>query len=518
MSCDGKHRTVGWLWGIYLRGLILVGCMPLMIYGQVGVVDFQTVDSQTKQQIPARFHIWNSKGIAIKPPGMPFFHDHFVCNGKVRLRLQPGRYQFEIERGPEYRIHRGYFQMLPGAEDKKVIPLKRIVEMKAEGWWSGDLHIHRPLEDIPLLMQAEDLYVAPVITWWNKNNLWQGKTLPEHLLQQFDENRFYHVLSGEDERDGGALIYHHLRSPHNIVAAQRDQPSSMKFLLEIHQNPDVHVDIEKPFWWDVPVWIASGMVDSIGINNNHMQRSKMNNTEAWGKPRDLDRFAGPHGNGKWSQYIYFQILNSGHRIAPSAGSASGVLHSPVGYNRVYVYCGDTFSWKTWWENLRAGKVVVTNGPLLRPRVNGELPGHVFKAEAGQTVTLSSTLRLAFQEKVEYLEIIRDGLVVENVRLDAYAKMGGRLPDVEFKESGWMMIRAVTNHPKTYRLASSGPFYVEIGGKRRISAAASQFFVDWLKQRQQRIELTDPDALEEVMQYYRGAQSYWEAVQKAATAE
>jgi len=128
------------------------------------------------------------------------------------------------------------------------------------------------------------------------------------------------------------------------------------------------------------------------------------------------------------------------------------------------------------------------------------------------------LSLAFQEKVEYLEIIRDGLVVENVRLDAYAKMGGRLPDVEFKESGWMMIRAVTNHPKTYRLASSGPFYVEIDGKRRISAASSQFFVDWLKQRQQKIELDDPAAREEVMQYYRGAQSYWEAVQKAATAD
>ena len=496
----------------------LVGFLVVPAYGQGGVIDFQIVDSESKEQIPARIHLWNSKGVAVRAVGMPFFHDHFVCAGKVRLRLRADRYQFEIERGPEYRIHRGFFTMLPGAREQKIIPLKRFVDMKKEGWWSGDLHIHRKLEDIELLMQAEDLHIAPVITWWNKNSLWTENPLPEELLHQFDGNRFYHVLSGEDERDGGALIYHHLRSPHNIVSGERETPSSMKFLLEIHQHAGVHVDIEKPFWWDVPVWIASGMVDSIGINNNHMQRGKMNNTEAWGKPRDKQLFNGKVANGKWSQHIYYQILNTGHRIPPSAGSASGVLHSPVGYNRVYVYCGEQFSWDAWWENLRAGKVVVTNGPMLRPRVNGELPGHVFKAEAGETVTLSPTLSLAFQEKVEYLEIIRDGVVVENVRLDAYAKMGGRLPDVEFAESGWMMIRAVTNYPKSYRLASTGPYYVEIGGKRRISEASSQFFIDWLKERQGKIKLDPGAARAEVMQYYVGAQKYWESVRQAANVD
>ena len=30
----------------------------------------------------------------------------------------------------------------------------------------------------------------------------------------------------------------------------------------------MHIDIEKPFWWDVPAWAVSGQVDSIGIANN----------------------------------------------------------------------------------------------------------------------------------------------------------------------------------------------------------------------------------------------------------
>ena len=32
--------------------------------------------------------------------------------------------------------------------------------------------MHRPLADVELLMRAEDLHVAVVITWWNDRNLW----------------------------------------------------------------------------------------------------------------------------------------------------------------------------------------------------------------------------------------------------------------------------------------------------------------------------------------------------------
>lgn len=499
------------LWGLFLGS-------PAVTVAQIGVIDFQIVDAESKEQIPARIHLWDSTGKFIKPPTLPFWHDHFVCNGKVRLRVPPGDYRFEIERGPEYRVHYGNFRMLPGARESKVIPLKRILDMSEKGWYAGDLHIHRPIKDVPLLMGAEDLYVAPVITWWNQENIWSNRELPNPLLQLVDKKRYMHVLSGEDERDGGALLYHNMPEVIDITAGTKHYPSSMQYLMSIRKMPGVHIDIEKPFWWDTPLWIASGMVDSIGLLNNHMQRSKMLPNEAWGKKRDPQRFPGVHGNGKWSQEIYYQILNTGHRIAPSAGSASGVLDNPVGYNRVYVHCGEDFSWDTWWSNLKAGRVVVTNGPLMRPLVNGKLPGHVFEAEAGEKVTLQATLSLSVQDKVEYLEIVRDGLVIENVPLDEYAKRGGRLPEVEFTESGWMLIRAVTNNPKTYRLASSGPFYVEIGGARRISKASTQFFIDWLIERQQLVQLDDPQKRDDVLRYYRGAQKYWEAVFAASNAD
>ncbi|MAP73704.1 MAG: hypothetical protein CMJ55_05515 [Planctomycetaceae bacterium] len=81
-----------------------------------------------------------------------------------------------------------------------------------------------------------------------------------------------------------------------------------------------------------------------------------------------------------------------------------------------------------------------------------------------------------------------------------------------------MIRAVTSNSKTYRLASSGPFYVEIGDSRRISKAATQFFIDWLKERQELVQLDDPQQREDVLRYYIAAEKYWEAVLQASNVD
>ena len=49
------------------------------------------------------------------------------------------------------------------SDDPKVVDLKRFVDMAPEGWWSGDLDVERPVKDLELLMQAEDLHVAELV-------------------------------------------------------------------------------------------------------------------------------------------------------------------------------------------------------------------------------------------------------------------------------------------------------------------------------------------------------------------
>jgi hypothetical protein len=505
-------------------GLALLTSIGLAADGQLEV---RVVDADTGKPLAARMHLKNGKDKPVKPPKVPFWKDHFVFNGAIVLELPTGMYTFELETGPEYRVQSGYFQIDRGATDTKTVSMSRFVDMKKEGWWSGDLHIHRPVEDIELLMRAEDLHIGPVITWWNKQNLWKDKPLPDKLLVQVEGNRFYHVMAGEDEREGGALLYFNLSRPLEITEAAREYPSPAVFLGQARQTEGVHVDIEKPFWWDVPTWIATGQVDSIGLANNHMNRDGMYQDEAWGRPRDKALLPNPLGNGRWTQEIYYHLLNCGLRIPPSAGSASGVLPNPVGYNRVYVHCGETLTWDKWWENLRLGRVVVTNGPLLRPKVygpgspqEGAAPGHVFEAAAGQSVELDIALNLAIRspDKVEYLEVVQDGKVVHEVRLDDWKNAKGRLPPVKFTKSGWMLVRAVTNNPKTFRFACTGPYYVQIGDEPTISKRSAQFFLDWVFERARRVKLDDAEQQAAVLEFHRRARDYWQQKLEEANAE
>jgi len=492
---------------------------PIAAHSAGGELEIRAVDADTKQLIPVRMHLKNSRGRAIVPKNEVGYKDHFAFNGKTILELPIGMYTFEMERGPEYRIRQGYFTIERGATDNKTVEMQRFVDMKKEGWWSGDLHVHRDLEDIRLLMMAEDLHVAPVITWWNEKNLWEKHKIPENLTVNFDTNRYYHCMAGEDERGGGALLYLNLKTPLPITGSQREYPSPVKFLKMARGQENCHVDIEKPFWWDMPIWVASRMTHSIGIAHNHMWRDSVLDNEAWGKPRDKFVFPGKIGNGQWTLRIYYHLLNSGIKLPPSAGSASGVLPNPVGYNRVYVHCGEEMTYEKWFEGLRRGQVIVTNGPMIRnPRANGHLPGHTFQVSEGQQVELSVSLNLSLREKVDYLEIVKNGAVVHEVRLDQWAKANGKLPPIIFKESGWMLIRAVTNNSKTFRFAMTGPYYVRVGDQPRISKTSAKFFLDWVHQRAKQLKIDDEQQREEVVSFHRGARDFWQKLVDNATAD
>ncbi len=236
-----------------------------------------------------------------------------------------------------------------------------------------------------------------------------------------------------------------------------------------------------------------------------------------GKPRDRVRYPDPWGGARWSQYIYFQLLECGLRIPPTAGSGSGQSPNPVGYNRVYVHVDGPLGYEKWWQQLRAGRVVVTNGPLMKPSVEGELPGYVFQAEAGAKLQFEIGLTLSTREPISYLEIIKNGKVEHSVAFDAYSK-SGKLPPVQFDRSGWFLVRAVTDLPKTYRFAMTGPYYVEIGDQRRISRGAVQFFLDWVYERARRIKLADAEQQKAVLGWHRQARDFWQDLLSKVNAE
>ena len=89
--------------------------------------------------------------------------------------------------------------------------------------------------------------------------------------------------------------------------------------------------------------------------------------------------------------------------------------------------------------------------------------------------------------IDYLQIIQNGKVEAEVRLADWKNRQGRLPPLVFDQSGWFLVRAVTNNRQTYQFASSGPYYVEQAGRPRVSRHSVQFFLDWIEAAKVRID-------------------------------
>jgi len=485
-----------------------------------GKVTFEITDGDG-EPIPARVHLRDEAGQAVKSLGLTDRLDHLTVDGKRTVSVPAGTYLYGIERSPEWVPVDGE-ATVGDSETTIAATLERLVDLSQRGWYSGDLHIHRDPAIVGELLEASDLHIGPVITWWNDSNLWKETPPPDDPLVRLPDDRFAHLVAGEDEREGGALLYFGMDRPIDITGAGREFPSPMTFLEQAReQTPDLHLDIEKPFWWDVPLWLALAEPDTIGLANNHMCRDRMYENEAWGKPRDLQRLPNPRGNGYWTQEIYYHILNAGFRLPPSAGSASGVLPNPVGYNRVYVHVDGELTWDKWWEGLRAGRSFVTNGPVLLASASmvpkggvglpvQSLPGTVFQSDEPATLRISVNVELWTTDDISQLELIHNGEVAATVECTDDSYQAHTLP-LEANESGWFLVRAITDNPRTFRFASSAPFYIEIGGEQRISRTSCQFFLDWVRERMARVpdKLSHPEQLKTVLDDHRQAEMFWE---------
>ncbi len=310
--------------------------------------------------------------------------------------------------------------------DAKEIVLRRAVDMASEGWWSGELHVHRPMKDIELLMQAEDLHVAPVITWWNQRNEWTDKPLPMEPLVRFDEDRFYHLLAGEDEREGGALLFFNLRQPLAIATKNREHPSPMKFLKQA-KAAGGWIDIEKPFWWDVPIWLASGQVDSIGLANNHMQRSKMYGDGSLGQAARCGATAAAAGQ---------RPLDAGD-LLPRAELRTA--HSALGRQRQRRAAQPgRLQPRVRLRRRRFHLRALVGGTEGRPRDGHQRPAAAAlrrrqarramfsRRPAGREVVLDAVSNLATRDKVTAIEVIENGRVKHSLRIEDLVKQNGEV--------------------------------------------------------------------------------------------
>ena len=143
---------------------------------------------------------------------------------------------------------------------------------------------------------------------------------------------------------------------------------------------------------------------------------------------------------------------------------------------------------------------------------------MFQADKGAKLDFEIGLTLSTREPISYLEIIKNGKVEHSIPFDKYSK-SGKLPTLHFDRSGWFLVRAVTDLPKTYRFAMTGAVLrrdrPRSGGSAR---ARPSSFVDWVYERAKQIKLDDPEQQKEVLQWHRHARDYWQDLLSKANAE
>ena len=112
--------------------------------------------------------------------------------------------------------------------------------------------------------------------------VFEGPTVTGMPSVRVKENEYFDAALRRFKRaceKAGVLTELRRREPTKFVVYQRQQlvgsvclsrvdsreyPSPMKFVAEARRDtPDVWIDIEKPFWWDVPTWLASGKMNSM---------------------------------------------------------------------------------------------------------------------------------------------------------------------------------------------------------------------------------------------------------------
>jgi hypothetical protein len=477
-----------------------------------GVLDFSLSDEETSEPVISRVEMWRPESqrkgrpLALMPVrktvpagiGM-------VVDRRLELSLPEGAYRFRIVRGPEYRIISGDFTLEKTSLDDHHVDLPRMVNMLAEGWVSGDCLVPPSAYSFPLRMASEDLHVATVA----------GDIAARPIAGRDKDDLIKHdptwIRNDAKFLNGMSII-----GPSEPL----DDELPTDTLLRCKESSQVISVIENPFAWPLPVWLATENIDGIFILGDWLRLDRKVVRVSKGRPVKSLMQGHTQAVGQWAETIYHQMLEAGFQIAPLAGSGDESGKTPIGYNRTYVTTASRSysdqpdqptapaSMNQWWAAAIAGQSVLTNGPCLRPTLAGKIPGHVFRASAGEVLSLRPELRLAVRDPVDYLDVIHNGVVRYSARLDEFAKAGGQIPPLEIKESGWVIVRVVTGYEDHLRAAFSAPWYIVFDDQPRVTAESVTFFTDWLKEYEQRLLKLPADQLRRHIPHVKRARKFW----------
>ena len=443
--------------------------------------------------------------------------------------LPPGTYKIRVERGKEYFPAERRFEVA----DESIaltIELKRWIDMAELGWYSGDTHVHRTVEELRNVLPAEDVNVGLPLSYWvtrshtppssgDKNTDTQIaaepiKLDPTHVI--YPVNTEYEIFSVGTRRHtlGAVFALGHTEPlsfgvpPAAQVAAQARRQGAL-------------LDLDKHSWpWSL--MIAPVMqVDLFELANNHVWRTEFGfcqwTIETAPEYMNLEMDSGGFTEWGWIDFgmqTYYALLNFGLKMRPSAGTASGVHPVPLGFGRVYVQLEDGFSYEKWMKGLDAGRSFVTTGPMVFVEIAGQAPGSTIRREAARYSRCRIAGTVLSSQPIKPIEVVANGRIATRVPAENEKTTSGacRSPfeaELPIEGTSWIAVRVFEDRPDgRVRFAHSSPVHIEVPSMPLYPREEEvDYFVGRMREELERnADVLDQPSLEE----YRRALEFYES--------
>ena len=373
--------------------------------------------------------------------------EQFYSSGTSQLSLAPGTYKVTVSKGYEYELRSDEITLSADETREMKIELTRWIRIKEQGWYSSDDHIHvsRPHEELnPYLskwMQAEDIHVANLLQYGN--------------IRGFNNTIQYSHGNAGVYREGNYLVVSGQENPrthflgHTIILGES---APINF-------PEQYL-VYRFFWEEARRQGALSGYAHAGLF------AGASNGLAIDLPLDLLSFMEVLQFDGGYFDVWYNVLNTGFSMAPTAGTDYPVSPTLPGMERFYTRVEGPLTLESWLEGIRLGRTIVSNGAFLEFRVNAAGIGEELVLDRPGTVRVEGCVRFnPVRDEIEKLEVIQNGSILQTFERKGNATEIRADFETEVSDAGWLALRASgkkVRFPRPrFSLAHTGPIYLSV---------------------------------------------------------
>ena len=460
-----------------------------------GTLALRVVDDESGRLTAARIHLTASDGKFYAPfdayARVGWAGDHaFHTEGEAQVVIPTGPVRITAVKGFEFWPESTTVEISVDGVTDVTLRLRRMTNMASRGWYNGSTHVHmnyggnlhNTLANLMMMSDAED----------------------QDIVNEQIANKDNRILDYQFFVPGGTA--HPIsRSDRLMVVGQEYRPPfyGHVFMLGLRDH------LISPF---VTGYEATAIESLYPSNTDMLRKAKAQGaTVGYVHPfsGDSDPLDGDLGGAKgfivdaalgatdaleWSLasragfFPLYAVWNNGLRVTATGGedSITDLQRSKlIGSIRTYVCTDDRgLDVDSWFENLRAGRAFVSNGPLIDLRANGAGPGQdIALLDEGETVDVFVSVQSIVPLDKAFL--VFNGETIEEIPLADDRRTAQYRASFVVHASGWLHVRVEGSPERRFPLdveyaqAFTNPVWITVGNELIRNGPAAEYGLQWI---------------------------------------